>query len=93
MKKFIFSAAFTILASSAFSAVYITYDNRDSKGHIMKVRIDGAYKDVRFEIGASGHVTIQGGNRACFILTSCGEVEVNEGDKIVITDGCIKVYK
>ena len=59
----------------------------------MKVRIDGAYKDVRFEIGASGHVTIQGGNRACFILTSCGEVEVNEGDKIVISEGCIKVYK
>ncbi|MBE2287999.1 MAG: hypothetical protein IAE95_00495 [Chitinophagaceae bacterium] len=93
MKKFFLSAAFSILATTAFCAVTVQYENQDHKGYIMKVKIDGEYKQVKFENYTSASLTIPGSNNGCYIITGCGEVEVNEGDKIVVKDRCVTVYR
>ena len=49
-----------------------------------------AQKEVTFD-NATTAVTIQGGNRECVIETSCGKMEIKDGAKIIIKDGCIKV--
>ena len=89
MKKMILSAALLMLACNAFCSVYIQYENKDSKAYTMKVRMDGQDKEVTFD-NATAAVTIQGGNKTCTIETSCGTVEVKDGDKVIIKDGCIK---
>jgi len=82
-----------LFAGSAFCSVTVHYDNRDDKGYIMTVKMDGEYKEVKIENGAKGTVVIKGGNNACFFVTSCGEIEVNNGDKIYVKDRCVTVHK
>jgi len=91
MKKFILlSAAFLLFAGNAFCTVYIQYENKDSKSYTMNVRIAGMDTQVTFD-NATSAVTIQGGDQVCTIETSCGKVQVKDGAKIVIKDGCITV--
>ncbi len=91
MKKILLSAAFTVFALNAFSAITIQYYNKDSKNHKMDVKIDGSVKQVEFDASKTSSVTIQGGAKTCVIATSCGKVEVKDGAKIEIKDGCIKI--
>jgi len=42
-------------------------------------------------VNSTKTLTIQGGGTKCTIETSCGKVEVKDGAKIEIKDGCIKV--
>lgn len=91
MKKLILLSAIVLCASRAFCAVTIQYYNRDSKSYTMKVKMDGSEKQVTFDGSKTAAVTIQGGARTCVIETSCGKVEVKDGAKIEIKDGCIKI--
>jgi hypothetical protein len=92
MKKVILSVAVLALAvSTAFSAVTIRYQNKDSKASTFKVKIDGSTKEVTFDGSKTSSVTIQGGATEAVIITSCGEVKVKTGANIEIKDGCIKV--
>ena len=93
MKKNIVLGAFALLltASTAFSAVTIRYYNKDSKAHTLEVAIDGSMKEVTFDGSKTSSVTIQGGARECWIVTSCGRVKVADGANIEIKDGCITV--
>lgn len=93
MKKLILSAALAMTACSAYSNVIVRYENQDAQGYYMKVKIDGAYKEIKFESGKTADLTILGGNSACVFITGCGEVEVNTGDIIMVKDRCITVYK
>lgn len=90
MKKLILTAVVAVMASQAFCAVTIRYENRDSKKVTMKGRMDGSDKEVTFE-NATSSVTIQGSGTKCMIETKCGKVEVKDGDHIIIKDGCIKM--
>jgi hypothetical protein len=90
MKKMILSAAMLLLASQAFCGVTLRYENRDSKKVTMKSKMDGNERDVTFD-NATSSVTIQGSGTKCVIETSCGKVEVKDGDHIIIKDGCIKM--
>lgn len=92
MKKLIFSAAALLLAGVSFASVTVRYDNKDDKGYLMTVKIDGEYKEVKIESNKSALLTIKGGNNACVFVTGCGEVEVNDGDIITVKDRCITVY-
>jgi hypothetical protein len=93
MKKLILSATLLLSSAIAFCSVTVHYENRDNKGYNMVVKIDGEYKEVKIESGSSERITIKGGNNACYFVTSCGEIEVYEGDKIVVKDRCISVYR
>ncbi|GAA4467472.1 hypothetical protein GCM10023093_23470 [Nemorincola caseinilytica] len=93
MKKLVLSATLLLATCAAFGNVVINYENKDDRGYFMKVKIDGAYKEVKIESGSRAYITIQGGNSSCYFVTSCGEVEVNTGDIITIKDRCITVYK
>lgn len=91
MKKLFFTGlAILALAASSAAAVTIRYENKDSKSHTFKVKIDGSWKEVTFDASKTGDVTIQGGATECIIYTSCGEVTIKGGTRIEIKDGCIK---
>lgn len=91
MKKLILAASLLLLATNAFCAVTIQYYNKDSKPYTMKVSMDGSTKQVTFDASKTASVTIQGGGTKCTIETSCGKVEVKNGDKVEVKDGCVKV--
>lgn len=92
MKKFILViSALMLIATLAEAAVTLRYENKDSKEHKMDVKMSGSSKTVEFGSSRTASVTIQGSSTECVIKTSCGEVKVKDGDKIVIKDGCIKV--
>ena len=93
MKKLFATILLAFAINIGYAAVYIKYYNKDSKKHKMTVKMDGSTKTVKFSGSTTGAVTIQGSGKKCIIETACGKVEVNDGDKIEIKDGCIKIIK
>jgi hypothetical protein len=98
MKKALILAAFVFMPMVIFftpttseAKVYISYYNKDSQAYKLKVRIGGTDKEVEFDSSRTSSVTIQGGGDVCVIETKCGKVEVKDGAKIEIKDGCIKI--
>ncbi len=95
MKKFlaiiILSIGLLSITTALEAAVTIRYYNKDSKSHKMEVKMSGSTKHVTFESSRTASVTIQGSATKVKIETSCGTVEVEDGDKIEIKDGCITV--
>lgn len=75
---------------NAFASVYIKYYNKDSQTHTMTVKMNGSTKTVEFRGSTSGAATIQGSGTTAVIETKCGNVEISDGAKIEIKDGCIK---
>lgn len=92
MKKIILSAILlTLFGINAFASVYIQYYNKDSVKHTFKVKMDGQTKEVVFNASTSGAATIGGSGKKGIIETKCGDVEISDGAKIEIKDGCIKI--
>jgi hypothetical protein len=93
MKKHKLIAVFALLFIStiASAAVTISYYNKDSKAYRFKVTMDGNSKEVVFDGSKTSAVTVQGSGKVCVIETPCGKVEVKDGAKIEIKDGCIKI--
>jgi hypothetical protein len=77
--------------TEAEAKVYISFYNKDSETHKFKVRIGGMDKEVEFGNSRTSSVTIQGGGDVCVIETKCGKIEVKDGAKVEIKDGCIKI--
>jgi len=90
MKKSILSLVLIMSVIVSFAAVSVRYQNKDSKSHTFKVKIEGRTTEVTFDKGTS-NVTIQGNAKECIIYCECGEVKVKAGDELEIKDGCIKV--
>ncbi|TAE26153.1 MAG: hypothetical protein EAZ92_11100 [Candidatus Kapaibacterium sp.] len=84
-------APFLFAPSEAKATVYIQYYNKDSQVHKFKVLIGGMDKEVEFGNSRTSSVTIQGGGNTCVIETKCGKIEVKDGAKVEIKDGCIKI--
>ncbi|MFM9265569.1 hypothetical protein [Tychonema sp. BBK16] len=78
------------LPTSVFGSVYIQYYNKDSKKYVMKVEMDGNTKEVTFNASTTSASTVQGTGKVGIIETPCGKVEIKDGAKIEIKDGCIK---
>lgn len=93
MKKSIFLVAIAMFLNvvDILAAVTIRYYNKDSKVHTMKVYMNGQTKEVKFSGSTTASVTIQGSGKKCIIETPCGKIEVNDGDKVEIKNGCIKI--
>jgi hypothetical protein len=79
-----------IYSSTVFAAVTLNYYNKDSKSYKWKVNMDGSSKEVSFDASKTSATTIQGSGKKAVIETDCGKVEVEDGMKIEIKDGCIK---
>jgi hypothetical protein len=90
-KHFFITLAFLFISSIASAYVTISYYNKDSKAYKFKVTMDGTTKEVVFDGSKTSAVTVQGSGKVCIIETSCGKVEVKDGAKIEIKDGCIKI--
>lgn len=84
------SLAFIFLANVA-SAFTIKYYNKDSKNYTMEVKSNGSTQEVDFRSSTSGSTSIQTSASVVKINTSCGWVEVKDGSKVTIKDGCITV--
>jgi hypothetical protein len=93
MKKYklITTIALLFISTIASAAVTISYYNKDSKDYKWTVTMDGTTKEVVFDGSKTSAVTVQGSGKLCIIETPCGKVEVKDGAKIEIKDGCIKV--
>lgn len=96
MKKALILAAFACMPifftpTISEAKVYISYYNKDSQTHTFKVRMGGTDKEVEFGNSRTASVTIQGGGDVCVIETKCGKIEVKDGAKVEIKDGCIKI--
>jgi hypothetical protein len=73
-----------------FAGVTLRYYNKDSSSRTFNVKICGSSKKVTFQGSRTSSTTIQGCSSAT-IYTSCGSIDVRNGDKIEIKNGCIKV--
>lgn len=79
------------VSTQLLAAVTISYYNKDSKTYKWKVTMDGNSKEVIFDGSKTSAVTVQGTGKVCVIETACGKVEISDGMKIEIKDGCIKI--
>lgn len=92
MKKTMFTMMVgLVLCANAVAAVSIRYYNKDSVDHKFSVKMNGSTKSVEFGKSRTATTTIQGSDTSAKIMTKCGEVTVNDGAKIEIKDGCIKI--
>ncbi|MGD1839403.1 MAG: hypothetical protein ACFB0B_00675 [Thermonemataceae bacterium] len=80
-----------IMAATSPNAVQLTFQNMDAEDRTFEVMIDDAKQQVTFPKGGEGAVTIEGTAEVATIYTECDEVQVKNGDKIVIQDNCVKV--
>ena len=84
------SVAFLLVANIA-SAFTIRYYNNDSKKHTMEVRSNGSTQKIEFSGSTTSSASVQTSASEVEIKTECGWVKVNDGAKIYIKNGCIKV--
>ncbi len=91
MKKiFMLIVVSIFLASTAQAAVTLRYHNSDSSNRTFAVKSCGSAKKITFDGSKTASATIQGCSSAT-IYTSCGNIEVKDGDKVEIKDGCVTV--
>ena len=90
-KLFLIAAVMTVFAGMLQASVTIRYYNRDSKTHVMNVKISGSSKTVEFGSSRTSTVTVQGGGSECVIESAGGKVTVKDGANIEIKDGKITV--
>ena len=92
MAKRIFFLIVSLLfvASAVYAGATLRYYNKDSRTHTFDAKSCGSSKKVTFGSSRTASVTIQGCSTAT-IFTSCGKVEVKDGDRIEIKNGCITV--
>ena len=92
MKKVVLLCVVVFIAmQTAMAYVTVSYYNKDSKTYKWKVTIDGSVKEIVFDGSKTSAVTVQGSGKVCVIETNCGKVELKDGAKIEIKDGCIKI--
>ena len=80
-----------LLCANTFAAVSIRYYNKDSVDHKFSVKMNGSTKSVEFGKSRTATTTIQGSDKKALIMTKCGEIEVEDGARIEIKNGCIKI--
>lgn len=91
MKKIVLSTILlAMFGVNAFASIYIKYSNKDSEKHTMTVKMDGSTKSVTFNSSTTGATSIGGSGTKAIVQTKCGDVEITDGAKIEIKDGCIK---
>lgn len=89
MKTIILSAL--LFAATIASAFSVPYSNKDSKTYKWEVKLNGTTRTIEFKSGTSGTASIGMSASKVEIKTECGWVKVEDGDKVIIKDGCLKI--
>jgi hypothetical protein len=90
MKTFVMALLFLFVTNIA-SAFTVPYYNKDSKTYTFEVKINGSTREITFKASTSGSAHCPPSADKCEIKTSCGWVEVKNGQKVIIKDGCITI--
>ncbi len=91
MKKTFALAVGFIFFANIVGAFTVKYYNKDSKNYKMEVKSNGSTQKIEFRSSTSGSTSVQTSADKVKIKTECGWVEVEDGDKITIKDGCITI--
>ncbi len=84
MKKLIVSlAVFFAFVENSFGAVCFRYYNKAGKAHTFKVKIDGVHKEITFNSVKTDSFTVHSGARECVMCTSCREVTIEGGWRLI----------
>ena len=85
-------AALLLFVTSMASAYSVLYYNKDSKSYTFDVKLKGNTKKITFKGSTSGTAHCPPTANIAEIKSECGWVEVKNGQKVVIKDGCLKIY-
>ena len=94
MKKQLFFAmlAVVFMATTAATCYYsftVRYHNADAHAYTFSAKMRGSHTRVTFSARHTSSVTFQGSVKTAVISCGCGNVEVSQGDRIEIKNGCI----
>lgn len=82
----LFAAIFLVI--NVASAYSVRYYNKDSKSYKMDVRVNGSTKTIEFKASTA---SVSTSSDKIEIKTECGWIEVKNGSKIYIKNGCITI--
>lgn len=80
-----------LFITNIVSAFSVPYYNKDSKTYTFEVRINGSTREIEFKGSTSGTAHCPPSADKCEIKTACGWVEVKNGQKVIIKDGCLSI--
>ena len=89
--KLIMLFAVMFLAVNIVSAYSVRYYNKDSKSYKMDVKVNGSTKTIEFKASTTSTASVSTSSDKIEIKTECGWVEVKNGSKIEIKNGCISI--
>lgn len=89
--KSLFLTLVTLFVINVANAFTIRYYNKDSKKHTMEVRSNGSTQKIEFNASSTSSATVQTSAKEVEIKTECGWIKVQDGAKVTIKDGCIKI--
>lgn len=89
-KSILLTLAFFFIVNIA-GAFSVRYYNKDSQKHKMEVKVNGSTKTIEFSASTTSTASVQTSNSVIEVKTKCGWVKLENGDKITIKDGCIKI--
>ena len=83
--------AVIFLAINIASAYSVRYYNKDSKSYKMDVKVNGSTKTIDFKSSTTSTASVSTSSDKIEIKTNCGWIEVKNGSKISIKNGCITI--
>ncbi len=89
-KSFMIMMLFVMITQIA-SAFSVRYYNKDSKTYKWEVKINGNTRTIEFRSSTTGTASVSLSGDEIEIKTECGWVTVEDGDKVIIKDGCITI--
>jgi len=80
-----------LIASTTVYSFSVSYSNKDSKSYKMDVKLNGTTRPIEFKSGTNGTASVSMSASNVEIKSSCGWTKVDDGDKVFIKGGCLKV--
>jgi hypothetical protein len=80
-----------LMITNIANAFSVRYYNKDSKTYKWEVKINGNIRTIEFRSSTTGTASVSLNGDKIEIKTECGWVEVQDGDKVIIKDGCITI--
>ena len=80
-----------VMITQIVSAFSVRYYNKDSKTYKWEVKINGNIRSIEFRSSTAGTASVSLSGDKIEIKTDCGWVTVQDGDRIVIKDGCVTI--
>tara|TARA_Y100000385_G_C12719040_1_gene477819 strand:+ start:116 stop:397 length:282 start_codon:yes stop_codon:yes gene_type:complete len=89
--KLILMTAVLFFITGIASAFSVPYYNKASKNYTFEVKINGSTREIRVKVITTCTAHCPHSANKCEIKSSCGWVEVKNGQKVIIKDGCLEI--